>query len=97
VQYCHSLAFAFGIRRDPLLERRSGAVPTREHYPRLVPRQHPRNGAQICDSARVQTMRGADNAGPRYPSVVRSAPSVVPVEAAIYCLVRRKSFASAMR
>ena len=37
-------------------------------------------------------MRGADNAGPRDPSVVRSAPSVVPVEAAVYCLVRRKKF-----
>jgi hypothetical protein len=37
-------------------------------------------------------MRGADNAGPRDPSVVRSAPSVVPVEAAACCLVRRKKF-----
>ena len=37
-------------------------------------------------------MVGADNAGPRDPSVVRSAPSVVPVEAAVCCLVRRKKF-----
>jgi hypothetical protein len=37
-------------------------------------------------------MRGADNAGPRDPSAVRSAPSVAPVEAAVYCLVRRKTF-----
>jgi hypothetical protein len=37
-------------------------------------------------------MRGADNAGPRDPSAVRSAPSVAPVEAAVCCLLRRKKF-----
>jgi hypothetical protein len=37
-------------------------------------------------------MRGADNAGPRDPSAVGSAPSVAPVEAAVCCLVRRKKF-----
>jgi hypothetical protein len=37
-------------------------------------------------------MRGADNAGPRDPSVVRSAPSVAHVEAAVCCLLRRKKF-----
>jgi hypothetical protein len=46
----------------------------------------------IPHRARPQTMRGADNAGPRDPSVVGSAPSVVPVEAAVYCLLRRKTF-----